>query len=177
MLRSPAAGGGGGGHPGRATLAGVGAGGFADLGVGREGKAEDGMGVWEGWGKYRAREFMGTAFFRWVWCGGAAGIVALAWQGRNRRPAAEKETVWVRALLGRPRTSRSLTGLYLFFFWTKKIVDGFRALVELTLWNIFLSSSQDFFWRNVLCRKQKKKLSFKGDLIALFKCMADAILL
>jgi hypothetical protein len=89
MLRSPAAGGGGGGHPGRATLAGVGAGGFADLGVGREGKAEDGMGVWKGWGKYRAREFMGTTFFRWVWCGcgGAAGIVALAWQGRNRRPA------------------------------------------------------------------------------------------
>jgi hypothetical protein len=87
------------------------------------------------------------------WCGGAAGtVVALAWQGRN--PQQRRRRLWVRALLGwaGPQTSRSLTGFSLFFpfFFVERIVDGFRVLVELTLWNNFLVFVfVPGFWKNV----------------------------
>ena len=120
MLRNPGAGGGGGGHPGRATLVGVGAGGFADLGgrggdVGREG---GGAGGRMGWEIGRDGESIESLWGRRSsgWCGGAAGtVVALAWQGRN--PQQRRRRLWVRALLGwaGPQTSRSLTGFSLFF--------------------------------------------------------------
>ena len=96
-------------------------------------------------------------------CGGAAGM---AWHGRAATRSRERgETVWVRVGLScaGPQTSRSLTGFSLFILERKRIVDGFRALVELTLWNIFWSSSQDFFWKNVVENRERKS-RFEGDL-------------
>lgn len=128
------------------------------------------MGDWEERGKYGAREFMGTAFFRWgvgvvvAWCcAGAAGMAA-AWQGRKSATATrsrEKETVWVWALLDWAEDLPFVDGVLSVIFFGKKIVDGFRALVELNsrcAISLFWSSSQDFVLeKNV---KNRIKIAF-----------------